>query len=71
MVKRKAGICGEVRGEAVSEDDDQTTTPGGAGERPDGITAGGQVSILRLVTARSEPGLSQKENVYVVDGNEG
>ena len=69
MVKRKAGRCGEVRGEAVSEDDGQTTTPGGAGERLDGITAGGQVSTLRLVTTRSEPGLSQKENVVVV--NEG
>ena len=71
MVEGKAGGRGDVRGEAVPVDDDQATTPGGAGERPDVITTGGQVSTLGLVTMGSEPRLGQKENVYVVVGNEG
>ena len=71
VVEGKAGRRGEVRGEVVPVDDGHATTPGGAGERPDGTTTRGQISTLGLVTMGSEPRLVQKENVYVVVGNDG
>lgn len=80
MVERKTRRCSGLRGEAVSVDQGQATTPageegrgdgGGEGARPDGITAVGQVSTFCLVTMGSEPGLSKTVNVYVIVRNEG
>ena len=71
VVEGKAGRRVDMRGEAVPVDDSQATIPGEAGERPGGITTGDQVSTPGLVTMELEPRLDQKENAYVVVGNEG
>ena len=65
MVKSEGSGEGDARGEAVVEDDSQSTAPGGTGKRPHAVAGWGQVGALRVVPSRFQPGLGEKHELYV------